>query len=106
MLGKIWAIVEKKRKALKLSWFLVFIGGILLYTGYMGVTHVMRWYTITQEHDAVTQKIEEETIVQQQLQEECEKLNDHNYIEQVARDELGLVKEGEVPFISRAKKTN
>lgn len=106
MIGKIRSFVEEKKKALNISWFLILLGLIVLYTVYMSITQVVRLYTITQEHETVTQKIEEETIIQQRLQEECQKLNDKNYIEQVARDELGLVKEGEVPYISRQKKTN
>lgn len=106
MLGEIWSFVEKKRKALRASWALILIGMIVIYAIYMIITKGISWYTIKEEHDAVTRKIEEETILQQQLKAECTNLDDLNYIEQVARDEFGMVKEGEVPFISREKKTN
>lgn len=106
MITKILSYMDEKRKALRISWFAVILILIIIYTLYMLLTQAVRLHAIEEEHDAVTQKIEEEAAIQQKLQAECEQLTDRAYIEQVARDELGLVKEGEVPFISREKKTN
>lgn len=106
MITKILSYMDEKRKAFRISWFAVILILIIIYTLYMLLTQAVRLHAIEAEHDAVTQKIEEETAIQQKLQAECEQLTDRAYIEQVARDELGLVKEGEVPFISREKKTN
>lgn len=106
MLKKIKEYLEAKKKSFRWGWFPIAVGAIAIYTVYMMVMQAVRLDAIEDEHETVTQKIEEETVMQQKLQAECEQLTDRAYIEQVARDELGLVKEGEIPFISREKKTN
>ena len=79
---------------------------IIGYMLIMVVSQSITIYTANSEHEEVLKRIEEEKAVQQRLQEECEQLQDRQHIEQIAREELGLVKEGEIPFISRYKKTN
>ncbi len=81
----------------------IFIIGYMLI---MVVSQSVTIYTANSEHKEVLERIEEEKAVQQRLHEECEQLQDRHHIEQIAREELGLVKEGEIPFISRYKKTN
>ena len=93
-------------KWFRAHWCKTVIGLILAYTGIMAVMQFATIYSANSERDEVLKQIEAERAVQQQLREECEQLQDRQYIEQIAREELGLVKEGEIPFISRYKKTN
>ena len=114
---------QKKKKQIKLSkgmqknlqtikrfvgayWFPIAAVLIIGYMLIMVVSQSITIYTANSEHEEVLKRIEEEKAVQQRLHEECEQLQDRGHIEQIAREELGLVKEGEIPFISRYKKTN
>lgn len=106
MKKKLLAYIKKNQKRYKRTLFLLCGGLLIVYTGCSVVTHIVNLYNINAEQEAVTRKIEEERIMKQKLEEEYRQLHDMTYIEQIARDELGLVKEGEVPFISRTKKTN
>ncbi len=106
MKKKLLADIKKNQKRYRKIIFLLSVGFLVLYTGYLVVTQAVNLHNISVEQEAVTKKIEEERIMKQKLEEEYKQLHDMTYIEQIARDELGLVKEGEVPFISRAKKTN
>ncbi|MFO7815304.1 MAG: cell division protein FtsL [Halanaerobiales bacterium] len=45
------------------------------------------------------QQVQEEMEENKDLKEEIERVKSHDYIEKVARDELGLVKPGEILFI-------
>ena len=93
-------------RPIKKHWFNAIAVVLIGYTLIMLVSHSVTIYTSNSEHEEVLKQIEEEKAVQQRLQQECEQLQDRHHIEQLAREELGLVKEGEIPFISRYKKTN
>jgi cell division protein FtsB len=45
------------------------------------------------------QQVQKEIDRNEELKEEIERVKGHDYIEKVARDELGLVKPGEILFI-------
>lgn len=102
--------IQEKLQAAKKSagayWFPIAAVLIIGYMLIMVVSQSITIYTANSEHEEVLKRIEEEKAVQQRLHEECEQLQDRGHIEQIAREELGLVKEGEIPFISRYKKTN
>lgn len=98
--------LQSNEKLARTYWFPVVAVLIIGYTFIMLVSQTVTIYTANSEHEDVLKQIEEEKNVQQRLHEECEQLQDRQHIEQIAREELGLVKEGEIPFISRYKKTN
>ncbi|MBO5244685.1 MAG: septum formation initiator family protein [Selenomonadales bacterium] len=79
---------------------------IFLYACYGYYDNSNRLDMIEEERAMVMRQIEEEKAEQKRLLEECEKLKQPEYIEQVAREELGYVKPGEIPYISREKKTH
>ena len=88
------------------NWFRVAICLILLYMCGAIYTKWVQYEKSSEEREAVMRQIEEAKAEQKRLLEECEKLKQPAYIEQVAREELGFVKEGEIPYISREKKTH
>lgn len=51
------------------------------------------------ELNNLQQKVQEEIKRNEELKEEIERVKSHDYVEKVARDELGLVKPGEILFI-------
>lgn len=87
----------RKKKSLGLPRLLLFFLLILslLFLGRKGY----EWYGLhaqIEEAKATRQELLEE---KQQLEEKKEQLNDPDVIEKKARDELGLVKPGEVPYV-------
>ncbi|MCF8001456.1 MAG: cell division protein FtsL [Halanaerobiales bacterium] len=51
------------------------------------------------ELNNLQQQVQKEIERNEELKEEIERVKSHDYIEKVARDELGLVKPGEILFI-------
>jgi cell division protein FtsB len=58
---------------------------------------------IMQETENAKVRLEQAQQVNQHLVEERDKLNTSDYVEKLAREELGLVKPGEVPYIPAQK---
>ncbi|SMD04609.1 cell division protein DivIC [Sporomusa malonica] len=56
-------------------------------------------YKIRRETETVNTRMAEAAEVNKSLNAEKEKLSTAEYIEKVAREQLGLVKPGEVPYI-------
>ena len=59
---------------------------------------------VNQQTQIAQQRLEEAQKLNDKLQEEKANLEKPEYIEKVARDELGMTKPGEVPYISSDKK--
>lgn len=74
---------------------------------WMGITFLCLYlmsliYDLARVHEEKYQVQQVEQQLQQkkeQLEKEKEQLEDPNYVESVARDSLGLVKPGEVPYV-------
>lgn len=56
-------------------------------------------YKIRHETELVKARMAEESALNKSLNAEKDKLSTAEYIEKVAREQLGLVKPGEVPYI-------
>jgi cell division protein FtsB len=86
-----------KKKRLFLSAFLFFLVlGIFAFFGEKGVLHLLRLKTELGRIRETNARLLEET---QRLKEEVRRLqSDRRYIEEIARRELGLVKEGEIIY--------
>ena len=75
---------------------LCLILGLLTFFGDKGVLHLMRLQRELNRIKAETRKIEGEN---QKLREEVTRLQkEKRYIEEIARKELGMVKEGEIIY--------
>jgi cell division protein FtsL len=86
----------RKRRILILVLLSFLILGILTFFGEKGILHLLR---LRKEVDRIKEKnikLEEEN---QKLREEVKRLqNDKRYIEEIARKELGMVKEEEIIY--------
>lgn len=79
---------------------------ILCVTGYFIYTlagQQFDLYAINKEKDAARQKLEQLEQANIHLNEERSRLAKPSYIEKIAREELGLVKPGEIPYIPAGK---
>jgi cell division protein FtsL len=86
----------KKKRLLLLILIPLLILGTLTFFGEKGILHLLRLQKeVTQIKDR-NLKLEEEN---QKLKEEVKRLQrDKRYIEEIARRELGMVKEGEIIY--------
>lgn len=86
----------KKKHLLLLILFLFLILGIFTFFGDKGILHLLRLQKELDRIKEVNVKIEDEN---RKLKEEVRRLHDEKrYIEEIARKELGLVKEGEIIY--------
>lgn len=90
---------QKRRTIRRFSWFRL---GILVMAGYFCYVFIgqqTELARIRQETETVKSRMNEAVEINNNLTAEKEKLSTAAYIEKVAREQLGLVKPGEVPYI-------
>jgi len=86
-------------RKLKISIFSIVLLGILASGLAFGKRGLVYLYKKDKEREAYIEKIEELKRANQKLMEEIERLrNDEDYIEETARRELGMVRDGEVIY--------
>ncbi len=86
----------KKKHFLLLILASFLILGILTFFGEKGILHLLRLQKEVTRIKGKNMKLEEEN---QKLKEEVKRLQgDKRYIEEIARKELGMVKEGEIIY--------
>ena len=93
----------KKKHLLLLVLISLLIFGILTFFGEKGIFHLFRLQKEVARIREKSIRLEEEN---QKLKEEVKRLQtDKRYIEEIARKELGMVKEGEIIYQFDDKKT-
>lgn len=95
--------MNKKQKKSKFSLYRLLF---LIVVGYFIYVIGMQQYEILKIHQEevdVDIKLEQVKRENEMLKNEKAQLNDPAYIEKVAREELGLVKDGEIPYIPKNK---
>jgi len=86
----------KKRPLLFILLFVFLVMGLLTFFGEKGILHLLRLKRELTRIREENQRAEEEN---QRLREEVKRLQqEKRYIEEIARKELGMVKEGEVIY--------
>ncbi len=86
----------KKKRLLLLILVSLLILGILTFFGEKGILHLLRLQKELVRIKEKNMKLEEDN---QKLREEVKRLQtDKRYIEEIARRELGMVKEGEIIY--------
>ncbi len=91
--------VIKQRPKYRLKWFRLVVVGLIVYFAYLSFGQQSQINAINQELEATKAKLAEADKRHAELTEERNRLNDRTYIEKLAREELGLVKPGEVPYV-------
>ena len=90
----------KKQKigSLSLGWLLVTLC-VLIYGVYVIGDKAMTISQLNGDMDQARLRLEEAQRENQQLKEENASLSDDAYIEKLAREELGMTRKGEIPYI-------
>ena len=92
-----------QRKKKKISWFRLGLLSLIGYFAYLCIGQQYQLYATNREAEAVQHQLEQMRQIRQELSDERERLNDTAYIEKLAREQMGLVKSDEVPFISTGR---
>jgi cell division protein DivIC len=85
------------------NWFILILIGVGIYFSYTVVEQQIHLNAVAEEKRATELHLTEEKNLNKELNEEKAKLNDPAYVEKIAREELGMVKQGEMPYVSSKK---
>ena len=91
------------RRKKRLNLFGLILIAVLGYTGYVCFGHIMEMRAISREAEATRQRLQQLQDANKAMISEKQKLTTPAYVEKLAREELGLVKPGEVPYIPASK---
>ena len=94
---------NRKTSGRRLDWFVVLMVGIVGYFSYMMVSQHFYLNSVNQDYDAAQQRLRSAQQENDALQQEKAQLNDPAYIEKIAREELGMTRQGEMPYIYSRK---
>lgn len=84
----------------KINWFRILLAGLFVYFSYVGIQQQLRINDIDAEMEAADLLRAKAERTHKELAAEYDRLHQSAYIEKIAREELGLVKPGEMPYIS------
>ena len=88
----------------RVNWFRVISIGLSCYFVYLVIGQQHQLNAIVNEAQAVQLQLEQSKQLNTTLKAERDALNDPKYVEKVARQEQGLVKPGETPYIRAGEK--
>lgn len=72
---------------------------IILYTVYVCVNQQLQYAAISREMEATRTQLEQLQQTNEAMNQEKQKLSTPAHVEKLAREELGLVKPGEIPYV-------
>ena len=93
----------KKDKKRGFDWLLAIAVVVIIYFSSMLVSQQVYLNQIGREQVAADKRLQTAKDVNEALKKERDELNDLGYIERVAREELGMTKQGELPYSSAKK---
>ncbi len=94
---------EKKRG---FNWFVPILALIVLYFSSILISQQLYLNQVSRDQAASDARLQAARQENEALLQEKEKLNDADYIERVAREELGMTKAGEIPYSMVKKDRN
>lgn len=90
-----------KRKKSRFGLFILLI--LSIYFAYEMIGQQKLLYSKSLEIKKIESKVKEEEKVNDELKKEQKTMNSDEYVEKVAREKLGMVKEGERVFVDTGK---
>lgn len=96
--GRVQNSKKQKIGGFSLGWLLVTFC-VLIYGVYVIGDKAMTISQLNSDMDQARLRLEEAQKENQQLKEENASLSDDAYIEKLAREELGMTRKGEIPYI-------
>ena len=90
---------EKARSGRGFNWFAILMIVIVAYGGWILADQQMTLGALEDDMTAARERLQAARTENQQLQDENVQLHDDAYIEKLAREELGMTRKGEMPYI-------
>ena len=94
---------EKQQKKRGFDWLLLAAAAVVLYFSSLLVSQQVYLNQIGREQESADKRLTTAQTINAELKKERDELNDLSRIEKVAREELGMTKEGELPYSSGKK---
>ena len=94
--------VAKKPKR-RCDWFIVLTLGIVGYFSYMFISQQIYLNSVSSDCESAKVRLQAARDTNEQLQQEKSQLEDSAFIEKIAREELGMTRQGEMPYICSQK---
>ncbi len=91
---------KKIQSGRKVDWFLFVLIVIVGYFSWTLVNQQVHLNAVNDSCEAAQVRLEEARQANEELRQERDQLEDPAYIEKVAREELGMTRKGEMPYIS------
>lgn len=88
---------KKGSKTRRIKWFPFLMGVLLLLGIYILVSQYLEYHRVQEEIQKNQIKLEEQKKLNEQLKDERSKAENPEEVERKARENLGLVKPGEIP---------
>lgn len=95
--------MKNKGKRRHFSWFSIILLGIIIYFGSILVSQRVYLNQVADEQSAAEQRLAAAKEENAKLLQEKDNLNDLSYIEKIAREELGMTRQGELPYSTGRK---
>ncbi len=100
--------MEDRRKKVvhkrKFSWASLLFAAFMVYSCWQVADQFGRLSALNSDMEAAQQRLEAAQQENQQLKDEEARLSDNDYIEKLAREELGMTRQGEMPYIYATNK--
>ncbi|MCI7612975.1 MAG: septum formation initiator family protein [Selenomonadaceae bacterium] len=81
------------------NWFALLLAVIVGYSGWILADQQMTLGALDDDMTAARERLQAARTENQQLKDENTQLQDEAYIEKLAREELGMTRKGEMPYI-------
>lgn len=91
--------VTGKTSKRSFSWLRLLLVVVVCYAGWQIVDQQMTLSALGTDMELAEQRLEKARAENEQLKTENDQLNDDEYIEKLAREELGMTRQGEMPYI-------
>ncbi len=95
----------RSRRRRTVNWFVPLIAALGIYFISVLISQQTHLGQISLEQESAKVRLQEAASENERLKQEREQLNDLSHVEQIAREELGMTKPGELPY-SMGKKAS
>jgi cell division protein FtsB len=95
--------MQQPRRTYRMRWFRLTVLLIVGYSMYVLVNQQLEINAVKRETEATRSRMEQMKQLNQSYVDEKVRLTTPAYVEKLAREELGLAKPGEIPYIPAGK---
>lgn len=87
----------------RFRWFYLLMTGIVVYFAFLLISQQVYLSQVRQDQASAEARLAAARQENEALRQEKERLGDLNYIEKLAREELGMTRRGELPYSTGRK---